>query len=471
MDIHALTTGLFQAVKSNQNGPLTLRAGEIFFAQVQRIYPNQHAEIQLGTHKLIAKLEAPLESGKGYFLQVEPGQGEPRLKLIGTKQTHNLSMMRQLSIPNEKGLHDLADFLTKEPISLTREQIQMAGKWVGAAPDKDLALKVIQLMSSRSMPFTESVFKSLIAAGSKIPLTDVITSLREALKLEGNTDSSVSRMLALIDTLGKESGKSGLNIERNAQIGNEVSSINKGQTALPVNEPSQKEQNINQMEVSLKEESQKRPNIEPHVFQGRDALTRIKQSIRQMGLFSEHAIIHNNEPNEAETLKSLLIQYLDRSGVRTNSIARQAAEQLLHRMDGQQLLSVDAGPVQQIVLDLPIDLYGHRTDLKMQWEGKRREDGKIDPDYCRIIFYLDLENLDQTVVDMKIQNRITNITVINDSSEIKAIASIFIPTLKQQLKEIDYELSSIHFKQPARQKIKEWHNISSTPYLGVDIQI
>ncbi|RST75472.1 hypothetical protein D4T97_009545 [Siminovitchia acidinfaciens] len=470
MDIHALTAELFQTVRSNQNRPLTLRPGEIFFAQVQKIFPNQHAEIQLGAHKLIARLEAPLESGKGYFLQVEPGQGEPRLKLIGTKQTDSLATMRQLSIPNEKGFHVLAEFLTKEPISLTREQIHLAGQWVGDAADKDLALRVVQLMSSRDMPFSESIYKSLIAALSKTPMAEIIASLRAALILEGNSEPAVQRILDLINTLGKDSGQNSSTNEQNTRLGKKVSQTEKGQTVLN-KEASRKGTNIDPAALRGNEASQKSSTIESHVFQGKDALTRIKQSIRQMGLFSEHAIIHNRDVNGAETLKSLLIQYLSRLDVKTNHIARHAAEQLLHRMDGQQLLSVDSGPVQQIFFDLPIDLYGHRTDLTMQWEGKRREDGKIDPDYCRIMFYLDLVNLDKTVVDVKIQNRITNITVINESSEIKAIAGVLIPNLKKRLKDLDYELSSVHFKQPARQKMKKWQDIGSKPYSGVDIQI
>ncbi|WP_313430398.1 hypothetical protein [Siminovitchia terrae] len=400
-----------------------MRNGQIFFAHVHRIFPNQHAEIQLGTHKLIARLEAPLESGKGYFLQVESVEGEPQLKLIGSKQADQFSLMRQLSLPNEKGYRALTEFFTKESLSLTREQIQQAGQWVGKASDKKLALDAIKLMNTRDMPFTESIFKSLLVAGNKQPLTEIISTLHTTLALEKDPDPTGQRIVALIDELGKEP-------------------------------------------------SQKGANAEPFAFQGKAAMANIKHAIHQMGLFYEHAIIRDGEATGTESLKALLIQYLGRPGANINPTARQAAEQLLHRMNGQQLLSIDTGPVQQIFFDLPIELNGSRTEFSFQWEGKRREDGKIDPGYCRVIFYLDMQNLNQTVVDVKIQNRITNITVINmNSPEIKAFATMFIPTLKEKLKEHDYELSAVHFKQPVSQKNKQLQKFSPRPYSGVDIQI
>lgn len=412
---------MFQTLSSGQNRALTLRNGQIFFAHVNRLFPNQHAEIQLGTHRLIARLEAPLESGKGYFLQVNSVEGEPRLKLIGTKNADQFSLMRQLSLPNEKGYHALAEFFTKESLSMTREQIQQAGQWVGKASDKNLALDVIKLMSARDMPFSENIFNSLLAAGSKFPLTDALSALRTALASETEPDSIVQRITGLINELGKP-----------PQNGAD------GQT---------------------------------HMLEGKTAMDNIKHAVQQMGLFHEHAIIRDSEVSGAESLKSLLIQYLGRSGAKMNPAARQAAEQLLHRMNGQLLLSIDTGPMQQLFFDIPLELYGHRTELSFQWEGKRREDGKIDPDYCRVVFYLDLENLDQTVVDVKIQKRITNITVINESPKIKAFAAMLIPELKEKLKEYDYELSAVHFKQPFRQKNKPLQKSGPRLYSGVDIQI
>ncbi|GIN18960.1 hypothetical protein [Siminovitchia fordii] len=405
-----------------QNRPLTLRKGQIFFAKVHKIFPNQHAEIQLGAHKLIAKLEAPLESGKGYFLQVESGEGEPRLKLIATRQEGQPSFTKQLSLPNEKGYRALAEFFTKESISMTHEQIHKAGKWVGAETDKKLALEVIKLMSNRGMPFSDNVFKALIAAGNKYPLTDLISSLLTALVSENTPDSTALRIANYIEALGIEL-------------------------------------------------AQKRITAAPDVIQGKQAMEKIKYIIKQLGMFSEHSLVHNKNADGTESLKSLLIQYLGQTDAKTNSVARQTAEHLLNRMNGQQLLSIDTGPIQQICFDLPIELHGHRTDLSFQWEGKRKKDGKVDPDYCRIIFYLNLLNLGNTVVDVKIQNRITNITVINESATVKNLAAVLIPELEEKLKENDYELSAVHFKQPFRKVNRQLQKISTFPYSGVDIQI
>ncbi|MFD1705865.1 hypothetical protein ACFSCZ_03755 [Siminovitchia sediminis] len=419
MNVHTVTKNLLRTFSSDPSSPLILRQGQIFFAQVQKIYPNQHAEIQLGSRQLIARLEAPLESGKGYFLQVDSHEGELRLKLLGTRQQDVHLLMKQMSLPNEKGFRSLADLLMKEPLSLTRDQLYKAGQWIQAAADKELALEVIQFIHHQNLPFKESVFQALFNAGSKESLTQLITGLRDVLAAEKPSSAS-QKIISIIDEFGVDS-------ERHSRV------------AVPA------------------------------ALSGREALAKIKHSIEQMGLFSGN---HNTRQqiSQAETLRSLLVQYLGAKSGKSNQAAL-AAEKLLHRINGQQLLSIDTGPVQQLFFELPVNLNGFRTDISFLWEGKRNKKGKIDPAYCRVIFYLHLPSLKETVVDVKIQNRVTTITIFNDFPAIKALADPLLPEIKKQLSTLDYEISSVEFKKTLQKKEKKLPAFRVQSYSGVDIQV
>ena len=50
--------------------------------------------------------------------------------------------------------------------------------------------------------------------------------------------------------------------------------------------------------------------------------------------------------------------------------------------------------------------------LHLEWNGRMKENGKIDSEFARIMFYLQLDTLEETVVDMQVQNRIVTITFI-----------------------------------------------------------
>lgn len=103
-------------------------------------------------------------------------------------------------------------------------------------------------------------------------------------------------------------------------------------------------------------------------------------------------------PKDLETLKPLLLKLLNEQ---IPASIKEMAEQVLNRITAQQILSQENGPIQNLLLTLPINLGSTQTDLTLQWSGRKTKDGKIDPDYCRVLFYLELERLKETVIDMQ----------------------------------------------------------------------
>ncbi|MBN8199573.1 hypothetical protein [Bacillus sp. NTK034] len=206
----------------------------------------------------------------------------------------------------------------------------------------------------------------------------------------------------------------------------------------------------------------------------------LKRIIRTLGLSHEHDVLnlikhHDEEAAEKlDTLKPLLMGLLNEE---TSHSAKDAAERLLHKLTGFQALSQESGPLQHYIFQLPVSLWGKITDLTMQWSGRKTEKGKIDPSHCRVIFYLNLEHLNETIVDLQVQNRIINISVINENKEIKDLTAPFAADLKENLLKINYKLSSVSFQKPesagdtllARETMTSI--VQSNQFSGVDIRI
>lgn len=206
----------------------------------------------------------------------------------------------------------------------------------------------------------------------------------------------------------------------------------------------------------------------------------LKRIIRTLGLSHEHDVLnlikhHDEEAAEKlDTLKPLLMGLLNEE---TSHSAKDAAERLLHKLTGFQALSQESGPLQHYIFQLPVSLWGKITDLTMQWSGRKTEKGKIDPSHCRVIFYLNLEHLNETIVDLQVQNRIINISVINENKEIKDLTAPFAADLKENLLKINYKLSSVSFQKPesagdtllARDTMTSI--VQSNQFSGVDIRI
>ncbi|MBU8877814.1 hypothetical protein BGM26_02260 [Bacillus sp. FJAT-29790] len=181
----------------------------------------------------------------------------------------------------------------------------------------------------------------------------------------------------------------------------------------------------------------------------------IKKVIRIMGLSYEHEafkILKQPEVdgiNKIDTLKPLLMRLLNEEAP---AHIKDAAEKLLHKITGFQVLSQEVGPIQQYIFQIPLSFWDKKTDLTMQWSGKKTENGKIDPNYCRVLFYLNLDFLKETIVDLQVQNRVMNITIINDKNDLKMLAAPLFANLKEGLAILNYQLSSITFEKPADNK-------------------
>lgn len=410
-----------------------LKSGQIFHGKLGKLFAGQYAEIWIGSQKLMAKIEAPLISGKGYWFQVSNRTGEITLKVLDKEHKPVINNTQASPSPHLLGLRDtklhrkFTEFLIDEQLSLTKDEIHKGARFLTAVDDSELAMQALKTMSKRQLPFTENIFKSLYAVlKESVPLSTSISQLRNLLIAEGTISETGKSLLSLL----KEWEMTAKQLD---QLGNTTST----------------------QEVLL---------------------AKIKQSVAKLGLNYETQLFNNQVDKETiNTLfKPLVVRLIQENSPLMNSSIQEAAENLLLRMNGQQLLSISHNNIQTHLYEIPIPLGSDLKNLTIQWTGRKTENGKFDMDYCHIIFYLDLEHLKATIVDMQVQNRIVNLLIINEWPEIKEQADSIIPILQAGFAELNYSLSGVHFKTPDdenRQVRKNPYSNGSSFDTGVDIRI
>ncbi|WP_100330895.1 hypothetical protein [Bacillus xiapuensis] len=204
---------------------------------------------------------------------------------------------------------------------------------------------------------------------------------------------------------------------------------------------------------------------------GKDALALIKEAFQRLGVDLESLLGAKGREN-ADFEQMIKPQLLRLMAEGVPASIKDAAEQMLGRINAQQLLSGDNGPMQQLVMQVPVHLFGWQTDLTLQWSGKKTERDQLDPSYCRVLFYLTLENIRETVIDMQVQNRIISLQIFNETDGLKAAAEPFIPALKAGMEKRGYQLSNVQFKKPKQAHVAPMAEVMhEQPYAGVDIRV
>ncbi|AIE59637.1 hypothetical protein C0971_06320 [Bacillus methanolicus] len=426
-----LTLPLFKQNNLYQSEAAVFRPGQIFQGKVTKIFPNQTAEVQVGSQKFIALLEAPLFIHERYLFQVQPGEGKIHLKVLSAQEGGPASInnaeqaLTLLKLPvTKENMEIIRSFLQNE-LPISKEIIQLSSEWLKTAPSLKEGLEVIKQMFVKNLPFSKGIFNALSSLQKNEPLHSIVNNLLSLLKETELSETGTILKNTLSDLMMAE--------KENVW----------GQSQL--------------------------------------IAVQLKKLISHFGFNYEHNLhqfVNNTTKNEffyIEMVKPLLIKFLNEH---PPIFQKEAAEQLLNRITGLQVLSQEIGPIMQFAVQIPICFWNKTTDLTMQWSGRRKPNGKIDPDFCRILFYLDLEHIKETMIDMQVQNRIMRITVINENQDLKKIAIKFLNELKEKLSALHFHLSAVHFETPHEQLLKPspaYKKLRSVydpnKYQGVDLKI
>ncbi|MBP3038292.1 hypothetical protein J9303_02080 [Bacillaceae bacterium Marseille-Q3522] len=667
-----------------------LRNGQLLTGKITKLFSNQQAEVQVGAHKILAKLEAPVTLASRYWFQVQDNQGQLYLKVIDIIGDNNGKAAELLDLPIEKENIALVRLLLKNNFLISKENLSSASKWLTASIDRHRSLETIKTMLEAKLPFHEHVYKALFAVqkGESLPmLMDKLQNIlkQETLNHSGNqllhllseltvtgeekaveialkevlkdwilnkddtafallkelgilkradTEINVWKQLrtyindhnhypavkdlsALMETilssdkekiirgflplfirlLEQEGGDSPIirnsipvlkNFETAAKkepvllqaektlrtviqvlsgqqqqdpvpamkslLSSRKAPVHpvKGESSLQAQEterqvpvhlqntwkviiselyahygrtlsdkqiisliksaiaaflqvqenpddvlmkeilPFIKNKIENQSSLmyrleNLKDLGEKKwfPLFTEIISMEKEQLEQpmqiskqLKMILQKLGMSYDYHLQLSLEQNTdingkltTDNLKSLLMQYIKDS---PSPAGKENAEHLLHKITGYQILSQEAGPIQHFVYQIPFRFWKKTIDVSMQWSGRKLENGKIDPNYCRVIFYLQLERLKETVIDMQVQNRVINLQIMNHDHELKRQALPFLAMLKENLSRLRYTLSSVQFSELQEESGPAAQAVQADPlkaYHGVDMKI
>ena len=196
------------------NQPLSLREGQVFHGVINKLYPDQTAEVQVGQHRLIAKLETPLKAGDAHFFQVTSTAAQTELKVVTGPMTQAMTpqqqmnqLLQNMNLPQTKELQQVLGHFMKEQVPISREQLLAAESWMKALPEgvtKQNALGAMQRMIELKMPFTNQVFQALIHGAKTDGMSQVLQNfMNQLVTATGVNDQLKTNLMTQLQTIAK----------------------------------------------------------------------------------------------------------------------------------------------------------------------------------------------------------------------------------------------------------------------------
>jgi hypothetical protein len=411
--------------------------------------------------QILQKLTEPFE---------EPAAGVVLGKQIETLQNTQVSISIKLPILQalkQAGILPIQATLSQPTFPLTQATLkntagELMGKLVQATPnEKETLMEQVKnwVSSQVTLSITQkeqilSVLKNRDSNGQIIPINNALIKAfseqsQNAVFLKD--ENGISPKEHLLSLLGKSSGS-----ESFSQSLQQILKISKSSSNSIISQ-----QMIQSEETVLQQ------------LDGKAFEHAMKEVLKTLGFSYEARLGGNSEEIRqiAFTLKPQLVELIQHQTVSAN--VKEQAELVLGRMNGLQLLSNENGPQHQLLMQVPLEFLGKKMDATLEWKGRMLENGKIDPEFARIMFYLQLEALEETVIDMQVQNRIVTINLFNHDANLQSQAEMLKESLKKGLQAVGYQLSGVFVKTFEEQKLSSKINVKSSVIetQGVDIRI
>lgn len=582
-----------ERLTKSEEATLVLRDGQIVQGKINKIYPNNRAEVQIGSHRFVAEIKTPLEVGQRYIFQVGTKQdGTIQLQVISNnlgsiKPENIVSLLNQLQIKVNDSTISFVQSLLHGRIPFSKQNLMQAVRMMDLVGHTREVQSMLKQMILQKLPLEENVLRALLAfqhhnlSNSMKLAIQELNSLRSSsatMKLQSLIENlihpTVTRQL---DTMPKEQLRQlilsfsilrYLPLSNNQEVERYLTHLLQDNTPKLVQDLQTHLQNdarhsdiiklmkqykpitqiTNQMLLEFQLTQSKQlpseqfmllkqkitnellpllPSHEQQIirtlvqvnnhtnidqlqsllrsFQSQHFYSVLMEAlgvkndhqIENSGLHQQRFLLHvqqllqslgtNNEAlikqfvtqqenvplfNVQQTIKALLLQVIQEERAPLESM-----QQLVHYINGLQLQTREENNIFQVYLQLPGAKLGLPDDLFMQFESRKTKDDKIDADFCRILFFLQLNHLKETIIDMNIQKRIITLTIYNEFSDhlpkrIKPLRE----ALSKGLERIDYRLSNIRFKplneEIVNQKtIHEFDQVPLTNREGFDFRI
>ncbi|WCK52920.1 hypothetical protein PP175_15975 [Aneurinibacillus sp. Ricciae_BoGa-3] len=558
---NSLITGLLNQISPGNLTQIELRAGQIIKGTVLKLYPDNHAAVQLGGITVTAKLETPLEIGQKTWLQVQPGAGPVTLKVITRPNEANQAsegtmegLVKALGIKSTPGNVGLLNKLVQANIALKPENLKSFLQAVGQVGDDAETVNAAIVALRKGLPLTKETLLALRTfsdnknVGSMVDrlLTDTGSLLQSAdmnqspeLKMKfqqfytnlQNMKSSLVELAASIskgeyapsteagspdnihadrgqpqpaqpgtlladEAANRSSSADRRTIANDLSVHGELAAKQDKEQQILIQKAGRQQQIAGKQEVGGLQETAGSQEVQQQTgaqLASNSNLSARAQDHPIQELFNRMGINYENdafrgfngsgssaESKQIENLKASVLQLLDPADA--NPIPQQMKEEmqsLVSHITGQQLMMApDAGsPLIQLMLHVPMPGV-HNANAVIQLESRQKGKGSVDPDNCRLFFYLSMDNLGETMLDVSIVNKILSIIIYNNRADVSALIQATRQDLEKELSDKGYKLSSVRVL-PVKDEKQEGANFAQKTgysagfagYKGVDFRV
>ncbi|WP_218775549.1 hypothetical protein [Oceanobacillus senegalensis] len=351
------------------------------------------------------------------------------LKVLGDSlknqsKSDTANLLRHLDLKGTKIHQEFVQSLIREGLPFKHSQLDSSFKLLHYFKNNPEKQTILKEMIHRKLPITKEIFQALSAV---------------------NNSNQSQSMLNLLNYL--ESNK----------------------LQIPLKEKLSQLTQLQEDKDNLKQFSNLHMGIFSKANPKEQFIQQLQRYLTTIGLDYEHRMKFDQNKDKQMSIKEMLLQLITKGNRATNK----HASRLLYLINGLHINSVqESDNFLQAHIQVPSLKLGLKNDLELNFESQKTEEGKINPNYCRIYFNLKLAYLQETIIDMHIQQRSITMTIYNDTLELNLLTKTLQGKLNTALQELNFHLTSVNF-QPLQEKSKEVIKKKEqlTSYEGVDLRI
>ncbi len=446
---------LFAVTKVNATNPQTrYRPGQFVMGTVLKWLGKDQASVSIGGQTLIANLENTLQTGTRYPFQVlkEEPNGTLHLKVMNAQPESGnnlvLGMLRQMGVAVTPQSSHLLTQMMANNWPIVPSFVKQALKLTKRMPSSQEAFSVLEEVVARDLPLSPSVFKSVQMAKFGPSAEALLSQLEDSLQriqIEPKQEAASQGLKQVLGWFQTGSETEPLPLPQLLEKMGffHEAMIAKWVKGVPV---------ISDVEqgAPLLHQKEATPASEEWRAITQAMTDEQKEVLNSIG---DTRPVKQGAP--VQDLKGALLSFLNsQQGVGHSSTGSlHVADQLLHQITGQQLLSLTHNPEWlSFNVQIPIFNQEQASEAKVKWEIKKTPDGAFDPEFCRLVFHVNLTHLKETVLQMVIQNRALTCTLYTEQSPSNnLLASQTFSEMKERLHALNYELISFqHRKEPVQ---------------------
>lgn len=394
--------------------PMTLQPGQLVEGKVIQLLPHNTAWIQLGPFKVLAQLNIPLQQGQQEWFQVAQAAHPVILKVITSAKGE---------APGHSANHKWTTLF----------------QWLGVE-DTSINRELVHQLSARQVALTPALFKQI-----QLALSQTGTGKMEIEAVLWATQKGWPPTPAVIRSLVTYWNHPDL-----AQLLNEL------KQSLPPEQAGLWQAVLNNLPIKDFSAQNLRQFLHQLQFD-------FKQTKPSTTVVEQSNITH-------------LIHALLRDPALPGSVHKKA-EQLLYYLAGQQLMlkgDTPGSPLAYLLFQFLVNHHHQQQTVYGKLKGYSDPKGKLDPQHCRLLLYVQPQHLDELCVDIFIQSKVISIKLYNNALPQEWLDH-YKPILAKGLASQGYQLGSLQVKKwealGERTNPNRKYGGGPRPYQGVDIRL